>query len=93
MQNIKLNFLRYWLAMNATAMQSAVHALRAYCGLAGVSVATQQIAPLTWQQGMVVFLFAFGAAILNYLDANPLEKLFPSETSRAVASAKADPQS
>jgi hypothetical protein len=82
---------RYWLAMNATAMQSAIHAVKIYCGVAGwhevipATLPSLQVAALDLKQGAMVFGIAFGSAILNYLDANPLP--VPSGTATAATAA------
>ena len=73
----KLSLLRYWLAMNASALQSGVHAVRIFCGMAGAHVAVESINALNLQQLAVVFLIAFGSEILNYLDKNPLTQIEP----------------
>ncbi len=69
--------LRYWLAMNASALQAAVHSSVAFFGVAGAHAAMDAIPALTIQQFAAVFLIAFGRAILNYLDAHPLTALLP----------------
>lgn len=68
--------------MNATAVDSAVHALRAYCGLAGAHLAYTEIPAINWQQALMIFLFAFGSAILTYLDAHPVAGLLPSDNTQ-----------
>ena len=70
--NWKMQLLRYWLAMNASAFNSAVHALAAFFGVAGAHAVMDAIPALSIQQVAAVFLIAFGRAILAYLDANPL---------------------
>lgn len=83
MNSIKQQLLRYWLAMNATGMQSGVHALKIYCGVAGfheasaIALPALTVAALDLKQGALVFAVAFGSAVLDFLDANPVEKLFP----------------
>jgi hypothetical protein len=83
MKSIQQQLLRYWMAMNATALQSGVHALKIYCGVAGFHEASATVLPawsvaaLDLKQGALVFAVAFGSAILDYLDANPIGKLFP----------------
>lgn len=85
--------LRYLEAMNATALQSAVHTLRIYCGMAGcheitsVSSAPIAIPAINVQQAGCVFLIAFAAAVLNYLDAHPV----PIITITTVPAAAAAP--
>lgn len=69
---MKQQFLRYWLAMNATAAQSAAHAVRAFCGLAGMHQVYTSVPTINLQGALVVFLFSFGAAILKFLDEHPL---------------------
>ena len=69
------SILRYWLAMNASAFDAAVHSSVAFFGVAGAHAAMDAIPALTIQQFAAVFLIAFGRAILNYLDAHPLSEL------------------
>ena len=76
--NWKMQFLRYWLAMNASAFDSAVHALAAFFGVAGAHAVMDAIPALSIQQVAAVFLIAFGRAILAYLDAHPLTGLLPA---------------
>ncbi|HTB86014.1 MAG TPA: hypothetical protein VK742_20380 [Candidatus Sulfotelmatobacter sp.] len=76
---MKQQILRYWLAMNASAFDAAVHSSVAFFGVAGAHAAFDAVPALNLQQFAAVFLITFGRAILNYLDANPLEKLFPAD--------------
>ena len=69
--------LRYWLAMNATAFDSAVHSLVIFCGLAGAHQLVTSVTALDAQQLAGVFLIAFGRSLLSYLDAHPLAQLLP----------------
>jgi len=68
---LKAHLLRYWLAMNASALKSGVHAARAFFGVAGAHALTDTVPALTLQQGGSVALLAFGAELLNYLDTHP----------------------
>ena len=77
--NWKLSILRYWLAMNASAFDSAVHAAVAFFGVAGAHAAMDAIPALSIQQVAAVFLIAFGRAILNYLDQHPLAELLAAK--------------
>jgi hypothetical protein len=70
--NYKQKILRYWLAMNATAFDAAIHALVLFCGVAGAHEATQWVPALNLQQLGWVFLIAFGRAILAYVEAHPV---------------------
>jgi hypothetical protein len=63
---------RYWLAMNATALDAAIHALVLFCGVAGAHEATQWVPALNLQQLAWVFLIAFGRAMLAYLETHPV---------------------
>jgi len=74
---LKVSILRYWLAMNASGLDAAVHACVAFFGVAGAHAALDSIPALNLQQFAAVFLIAFGRAILNYLDAHPLSQLLP----------------
>ena len=69
--------LRYWLAMNASAFDAAVHSSVAFFGVAGAHAAIDAVPALSLQQFAAVFLITFGRAILNYLDAHPLKDLLP----------------
>jgi len=77
MNAFKLSLLRYWLAMNASALQAAAHGAKAFFGVAGVHAVQEAVPALTLQQFAGVFLLAFGYEILNYLDAHPLPPLPP----------------
>jgi len=72
------SILRYWLAMNASAFDAAVHSSVAFFGVAGAHAAMDAIPALTIQQFAAVFLIAFGRAILAYLSAHPLAALLPA---------------
>jgi hypothetical protein len=69
--------LRYWLAMNASAFDAAVHSCVAFFGVAGAHAVMDSIPALNLQQFAAVFLVAFGRTILAYLDAHPLSDLIP----------------
>lgn len=73
--------LRYWLAMNASAFDSAVSSLIIYGGAASVHQAAAEfnvnVAAFTLQQFAVTFLSAFGWAVLQYLHAHPVAELLP----------------
>ena len=69
---LKTHLLRYWLAMNYSALRSGVHSARAFFGVAGAHALTDTVSALTLQQLGSVFLIAFGSEILNYLDAHPI---------------------
>jgi hypothetical protein len=70
--DLKQSILRYWLAMNATALDAAIHALALFCGVAGAHEATQWVPALNLQQLGWVFLIAFGRAVLAYVAAHPV---------------------
>jgi len=71
--------LRYWLAMNASAFDSAVNSVIIYGGAASVHQAAAEfnlnVAAFTLQQFAMIFLSAFGWAILQYLHDHPLSEL------------------
>jgi hypothetical protein len=69
--------LRYWLAMNASALQAAVHSAKAFFGVAGAHAAIDGIPALNLQQFAAVFLIAFGTELLSYLDKHPVGDLLP----------------
>lgn len=73
--NFKQQILRYWLAMNVSAFDAAVHAGAAFLGVAGAHAAVDSIPALNLRQFAAVFLIAFGRAVLAYLDAHPVESL------------------
>jgi hypothetical protein len=77
MNNIKQQLLRYWLAMNASAFQAAVHATKAFVGLAVAHAGLNGVPVLSWQQLLCVFGFAFGWEIVNWLDGHPVDELLP----------------
>lgn len=77
--NLKLKIIRYLAAMNATAFDSAIHALALFCGVAGAHEATGSVPALNLQQLAWLFLIAFARAMLAYLEAHPLAALLPGE--------------
>ena len=85
--NIPPSILRYWLAMNASAFDSAVNSLMIYAGAASAHQVAQEfnvtVAALSLQQIAVVFLSAFGWAILNYLHAHPVADLLNNKDAKA----------
>lgn len=75
MNQFKQSLLRYWLAMNGSALQAAAHGAKAFFGVAGVHAVQETVPALTIQQVAGVFILAFGYEILNYLDSHPLPTL------------------
>ena len=69
------SILRYWLAMNASALDASVHSSVAFFGIAGAHAVSESIPALNAKQFAAVFLIAFGRAILSYLDTHPLSLL------------------
>jgi hypothetical protein len=69
---LKQQLWRYWLAMNASALQAAAHSAKAFFGVAGAHAAIDSIPALNLQQIAAVFILGIGMEILNYLDAHPL---------------------
>ena len=69
------SILRYWLAMNASAFDAAVHSSVAFFGVAGAHAAMDAIPALTIQHFAAVFFITFGRATWSYLDAHPLSAL------------------
>ena len=73
------SILRYGWAMNATAFDAAVGSVMIYGGAATMHQAAQELGSavpaLTLQQFAMVFISAFGWAILQYLHTHPLEDL------------------
>ena len=75
--HLKGQMLRYWLAMNASAFDAAVHSSVAFFGVAGAHAAFDAVPALNLQQFAAVFLITFGRATLTYLDQHPLAGLMP----------------
>lgn len=69
---MKQSLVRYWLAMNASALQGGAHAAKAFFAVAGAHAAVDSIPALNPHQLGAVFVLAFGMEILNYLDAHPV---------------------
>jgi len=69
---LKLHLLRYWAAMNASALQSGVHAVVGFGSVASIHALNDSVAALTVPQTAWLFLAAFGHGLLNYLDKHPL---------------------
>jgi len=78
---MKRLLLHYWLAMNATAIDSAVQASVAYLGVAGAHAALASIPALNLTQLAAVFGITFLRALLAYLAAHPLASLLGSSSS------------
>jgi hypothetical protein len=68
----KQQLLRYWLAMNAGALQAGAHSARAFLAIAGAHAAVDSIPALGVKQLAAVFLLAFGNEALKYLDTHAL---------------------
>ena len=73
------SIIRYWLAMNASATQSAVHATKAFLAVSAAHAVQDSIPALNWQQLCAVFGMAFVIEIFNWLDLHPLTSLLPDE--------------
>ena len=87
---VKSRFWRYWLAMNASALDAAVHACAAFFGVAGVHAAADGVPGLNWQQMAAVFGMSFGRGILNYLAAHPVAaEVNPAGAEEAAAATQA----
>ena len=69
---MKRQFFRYWLALNATALQAGAHAVKAYVGLALAHTMTDSVPALNWPQLGAVFAFAAIYEAANWLDLHPL---------------------
>jgi hypothetical protein len=63
---------RYWLAMNASALQGAAHAGKAWLATAAAHAATDSVPALNFRQFLAVLGFAFAMEGLSWLDKNPL---------------------
>jgi hypothetical protein len=87
---MKAKLFYYWLAMNASAFQAAVHSAKAYMGIATAHAAIDSIPALNWQQMGAVFVTSFVVELINYADAHPLSALLPVENQ--VANAPSQPQ-
>lgn len=66
---------RYWLAMNASAVDATVHSYMLISGVALVHVASDAVPAFNLQQCVSMFLLTFGRAILAYLSAHPVSQL------------------
>jgi len=73
---MKNQIIRYLLAMNATAFDSAIHALVLFCGVAGTHQVMDSVPALNVQQLVTLFFIAFGRALLAYLDAHPISDFY-----------------
>ena len=73
--NFKQQLLRYWLAMNASAVQSCAHSVKAWIATAALHTADDAIPALTLAQFGAVISFFFLQSTLDYLDKNPLPQL------------------
>lgn len=81
---IPISIKRYWLAMNASAVDATVRSYTLISGVALVHVASDAVPAFNVQQCASMFLLTFGHAILNYLSAHPLAELLPAEARPAI---------
>jgi len=88
---IPLSLKRYLLAMNATAFDSAIHSVAAYCGVAVAHAASDLVPALHPAQLAAMFAMLFSRAILQYLDEHPLSALLPVATVLPMAPAQTVP--
>jgi hypothetical protein len=72
---LKPKLFRYWLALNASAFDAAVHSCVAFFGVAGAHAAVASIPALNPRQCAAVFLISFLRGVLLFLDAHPLAEL------------------
>jgi len=75
MNSFRQQLLRYWLAMNASAIQGAAHAGKAWLATAGVHAINEAVPALNLNQFLAVLGFTFGLGILDWLDKNPLPEI------------------
>lgn len=71
------SILRYWAAMNASALQSAAHSGKAYIAVAIAHASVGSIPALSWVQLCAVFGLAFLIGLFDWLDEHPLTDLLP----------------
>ena len=76
---MKQQLLRYWLAMNASALRGAAHAGKTWLATAGVHAINGAVPPLNLNQFLAVLGFTFALGILDWLDKNPLPEEPESE--------------
>jgi hypothetical protein len=69
---MKQQLLRYWLAMNASAIRGAAHAGKTWLATAGVHAIDGAVPALNLNQFLAVLGFTFALGILDWLDKNPL---------------------
>jgi len=69
---MKKQLFRYWVGMNASALQAAIHSTKVFVATATVHAVADSIPALRLDQMAAVFGLAFGMEILNWLDAHPL---------------------
>lgn len=60
---MKEKLLNYWWASFSAAVDAMVHAIVAFCGMAGIAqISPEQIHALDWKQGLAVAGISFGLA-------------------------------
>lgn len=69
---MKAKLFRYWYAMNASAVQSTAHSVKAWLAVAAAHAANDSIPALGWKQFIAVVGFFWLLAIVDWLDKNPL---------------------
>jgi hypothetical protein len=77
--SFKQQLLRYWLAMNASAFDSASAACMTFVAASGAHAEVPGVAPFDLKQFALILAVAFGHGCMAYLKAHPIEKLFPPE--------------
>jgi len=77
---MKKQLLRYWLAMNASALRGAAHAGKTWLATAGVHAINGAVPALNLNQFLAVLGFTFALGILDWLDKNPLPEAGGEET-------------
>jgi len=71
--SFKEKLLRYWYALNASAVQSAAHAVKAFAAVSVVHSVSGDVVPaMNWWQIGAVATWSFVSAAADYLDAHPL---------------------
>ena len=82
--NIPQTIVRYWLAMNASAVQSATHTTKTFIATATAHALQNNIPALNLPQAAAVFGLAFALEIFNWLDTHPLTDLIPPDAAPAA---------
>jgi hypothetical protein len=90
MNSIKQQLFRYWLAMNASAFDSAVRACTTFTAGSAAHELVPSMMAFDLKQLGLLFVIAFAHGLDAYLKANPISQNIPGLLRLAVAAPPAN---